>query len=256
MKRGSDPVARGSEIVVGRNPVADFLESGASCQKLLLTQASKKDPRVKRALDLAAKRQVPIEFVSDAFINELSQAMNHQGCALIVPPFRYTPIEELISVTKNGSANLLVGLDGVTDPQNLGAVIRSAEAFGARGVVIPERRAAQVTATVWKASAGALARLPVARVVNLSRTIELANDSGFHSVGLDADADATIGQVKRDFVQDPIFLVAGAEGAGLSRLVSQRCSLLARIPHKPSAASLNVSVSVGIALYVLANKLD
>jgi 23S rRNA (guanosine2251-2'-O)-methyltransferase len=251
------------ELIVGRNPVVDFLETRSRSQKLLLTRSSRKDSRVKRAIELATRNGVLVETSTDLELDELTQAENHQGCVLIVPPFQYTPIDEILTLSQSDKTqlalapvNLVVALDGVTDPQNLGAVIRSAEAFGARGVVIPERRAAQVTSTVWKASAGALARLPVARVVNLSRTIEMANDLGYQSVGLDANADRSIGQVQQEFGSDPLLLVAGAEGAGLARLVRERCGLLARVPHQASAASLNVSVSVGIALYVLANKLD
>ena len=251
--------------------MVDFLETDSPSEKLILTRASQKDARVKRAIELAKERGVLIEVTDERHLDEVSQSASHQGCALVVPPFAYTQIEHLLSLGQPSSPSLpsspsspsapaspalLVGLDGVSDPQNLGAVIRSAEAFGAKGVVIPERRSAQVNPTVWKASAGALARLPVAKVVNLSRTIDTANELGFQSVGLDAKANMSIDEVKTDYGDDPIFLIAGAEGAGLARLVKERCTLLARVPHRPSAASLNVSVSVGIALYVLANKLD
>lgn len=254
--RGNPRLRPSVELIVGRNPVVDFLETGAQSQRLLLTRASQKDPRVQRAIELARAQGLPIETTDEGSLDDISDSANHQGCALVVPPFVYTPIDQLLSLTSARPTQVLVGLDGVTDPHNLGAVIRSAEAFGASGVVIPERRSAQVNPTVWKSSAGALARLPVARVVNLSRTIEIINDYGFQSVGLDASATLTIGQVARDFGHDPLLLIAGAEGAGLGRLVKERCSLLARVPHQLSAASLNVSVSVGIALYVLANKLD
>lgn len=145
---------------------------------------------------------------------------------------------------------LFIALDGVTDPQNLGAVIRSAAAFGANGVILPERRSASVTAAAWKVSAGAAAHMPVARVVNLTKAIESLKERGYYSIGLDGGGDALVGET--GFETDPLVVVLGSEGNGLSRLVRSTCDVIAGIPMSSMVESLNASVAAGITLYAVA----
>jgi len=249
------------DLIVGRNAVEVALSAAAgpgglvaAPVKLLLTKSSASDGRVQSARDLAQRQGLVINEVDDAYLDKLTGGATHQGCVLVTRPYAYAPVQALLE--SPGDDEILVGLDGVTDPQNLGAIARSANAFGARGLVIPERRSAQVGATSWKASAGAFATLPVARVVNMSRTIEQANDLGWQSIGLALEAEWSIEKVANHWRGSPIFLLAGSEGDGLSRLVREKCVQLARIPHRDQVASLNVSVSVAIALYAIANRLD
>jgi 23S rRNA (guanosine2251-2'-O)-methyltransferase len=170
----------------------------------------------------------------------------------MVPPYDYAHPDDLLDIARNsGRPPLLVALDGVTDPRNLGAIIRSAAAFDAHGVVVPQRRAVGMTGSAWRTSAGAAARLRVARATNLARTLGGYQDAGLQTVGLAADADMSIHDY--DGFTDPIALVVGAEGAGLSRLVRERCDVVVSIPITRDTESLNVSVAAGIALFAAAS---
>jgi len=170
-----------------------------------------------------------------------------------VPAYSYAHPDDLLSRAKQAAEPaLLVALDGVTDPRNLGAVVRSCAAFGAHGVLVPERRAAGMTATAWKTSAGTAARVPVARATNLTRALQAYKEAGLLVVGLSADAALDITEL--DGAVDPLVLVAGSEGKGLSRLVSETCDLLVKIPMPGEAESLNAGVAAGIALYEVARK--
>ena len=146
---------------------------------------------------------------------------------------------------------LFIALDGVTDPQNLGAVIRSAAAFGANGVILPERRSASVNAAAWKVSAGAAAHLPVCRVVNLTKAIESLKERGYYAVALDGGGSSLVGET--GFETDPLVVVLGSEGKGVSRLVREACDAIAGIPISSQVESLNASVAAGISLYAVAN---
>jgi 23S rRNA (guanosine2251-2'-O)-methyltransferase len=174
---------------------------------------------------------------------------------LTVPPYEYADLDELLGeIEASGDVPLLVALDGVTDPRNLGAVVRSAAAFGAHGVVIPERRAAGMTAAAWKVSAGAAARVPVVRVTNLTRAlVTLQEVEGATVVGLAADGGTTVRDIDRDLVKGPLVLVIGSEGKGLSRLVGETCDVRASIPMISTVESLNAGVAAGIALYAVAD---
>jgi 23S rRNA (guanosine2251-2'-O)-methyltransferase len=175
----------------------------------------------------------------------------HQGIGLQVPPYDYAHPDDLLALASDsGRPPLIVALDGVTDPRNLGAVVRSAAAFDAHGVVVPQRRSVGMTASAWRTSAGAAARLPVARAVNLARALASYQDNGLQTVGLAADGDVDLHEY--DGFADPVALVVGAEGAGLSRLVRERCDVVVRIPIDRDTESLNVSVAAGIALYAAA----
>jgi 23S rRNA (guanosine2251-2'-O)-methyltransferase len=170
----------------------------------------------------------------------------HQGIGVQVPPFAYEPFDDLLATAEEATAPLLVALDGVTDPRNLGAVIRSAAAFGAQGVFLPSRRSAGMTATAWRTSAGAAARLPVAQVTNLTRALKQCQQQGFLVAGLDADGELPLYQLEA--AVDPLVLVIGSEGRGLSRLVGETCDMRVSIPIASSVESLNASVAAAVAL--------
>jgi len=188
-------------------------------------------------------------------LDRLTDGAIHQGLALQVPPYEYAHPSDLLAAADDaGQAALLVALDGVTDPRNLGAVVRSAAAFGAHGVVVPERRAARMTASAWKSSAGAAARLPVAHATNLVRTLKDYQDAGCQVVGLAASGDLTLPDLlaDADLAAGPLVVVVGSEGDGLSRLVGETCDRLLSIPMASSVESLNAGVAASIALYALA----
>jgi 23S rRNA (guanosine2251-2'-O)-methyltransferase len=210
-----------------------------------------RDERIREAIQLAADAQVPLVEAGRLELDRLTAGSVHQGIALEVPAYKYAHPDELI--TRAGSDRpLLVALDGVTDPRNLGAVVRSVAAFGGHGVVVPERRAAGVTAAAWKASAGTIAEVPVARVTNLTRALRDLKAAGLFTVGLDLAGEHTVDAV--DIVAEPVVLVVGAEGRGLSRLVAESCDLLVRVPMSGRAESLNAGVAAGIALYEIARQ--
>jgi 23S rRNA (guanosine2251-2'-O)-methyltransferase len=172
-----------------------------------------------------------------------------------VPPYAYAHPDDLVSLaTEDGQSPLLVALDSITDPRNLGAVVRSAAAFGVHGVVVPERRAAGMTASAWKTSAGSASRVPVARATNLTRQLKAYQSGGLSVVGLDAAADTGIEDLETAVATAPLVLVIGSEGKGLSRLVRDTCDALVRIPMRSGTESLNAAVAAGVALYEIARR--
>jgi 23S rRNA (guanosine2251-2'-O)-methyltransferase len=236
----------GPEWVAGRNPVVEALRAAVPATALYVAERIDSDDRVRESMKLAGQLGVPLMEASRTELDRL--ANNHQGLALQVPAYEYAhPDDLLVRAQEANEAPLLVALDGVTDPRNLGAVLRSAAAFGAQGVVVPSRRAAGVTATAWKASAGAAARVPVARATNLTRTLQAYRDAGLYVVGLDGESKVELGDV--ELATDPVVLVVGSEGKGLSRLVRENCDVVASIPIGSAAESLNAAVAAGIALY-------
>jgi 23S rRNA (guanosine2251-2'-O)-methyltransferase len=237
------------ELLLGRNPVVEALRARIPATALyVVTDAGRSDERITEAVQLAADRGMPLLEVGKAEFDRMSQGALHQGIGLQVPPYDYAHPDDLLDLARNsGRPPLIVALDGVTDPRNLGAVVRSAAAFDAHGVVVPQRRAVGMTASAWRTSAGAAARIPVARAVNLSRALASYQDAGLQTVGLAADGDVDLDRF--DGFADPVALVVGAEGTGLSRLVRERCDVVVRIPIDRDTESLNVSVAAGIALY-------
>jgi 23S rRNA (guanosine2251-2'-O)-methyltransferase len=191
--------------------------------------------------------------VSKIDLDRKSSGGVHQGLALQVPAYKYAHPGDLVDAAeKAGDAALIVALDGVTDPRNLGAVVRSVAAFGGHGVVVPERRAAGMTASAWKVSAGAAARIPVARAVNLTRTLEELKNRGCFVAGLDADGSLDLPMF--DAATEPLVLVVGSEGKGLSRLVRATCDVVVSIPMGGRMESLNAGVAAGVALYEVARR--
>lgn len=246
--RGNTP-----EWVAGRNAVVEALQARVPVTTLYVAEHIDRDDRVREAFRMAADRRVTTLEVSRAELDRLTDRAAHQGLALKVPPYEYADAHDLLTRAKeSGAPPLLVALDSVTDPRNLGAVVRSAAAFGAHGVVVPERRAAGMTAGAWKASAGAAAHVPVSRVTNLTRQLTDFKAAGLFVVGLEAAGAAPIEQL--DLAADPLVLVVGSESAGLSRLVREACDALVRIPMAPTAESLNAGVAAGIALYEIARR--
>jgi 23S rRNA (guanosine2251-2'-O)-methyltransferase len=240
------------ELLLGRNPVVEALRAQIPATALyVVTDAGRTDERITEAVQLAADRGLPLLEVGKAEFDRMSQGALHQGIGLQVPPYDYAHPEELLDIARDsGRPPLIVALDGVTDPRNLGAVVRSAAAFDAHGVVVPQRRAVGMTASAWRTSAGAAARIRVARAVNLSRALISYQEAGLQTVGLAADGDIDLDRY--DGFADPVALVVGAEGTGLSRLVRERCDVVVRIPIDRATESLNVSVAAGIALYAAA----
>jgi len=242
--RAGDSRAGKQEYVVGRNSVAEALRARTPAVGLYVMTSVDADERVREAGVLARERGLPTYEVSKPELDRMTRGAVHQGLALQVPPYQYAHLDELVAAD---GEPVLVALDGVTDPRNLGAIVRSVAAFGGHGVIVPERRAAEVTASAWKASAGTAATVPVARVPNLARALASLRRSGFAVVGLAADGDA--GPDDFPFAEGPLVLVVGSEGRGLSRLVRESCDALLSIPMAPGVESLNVSVATGIALY-------
>ena len=239
-----------SEMVTGRNSVLEALRAKIPATTLYMAARIEFDDRVKEILQLATSRGIPILEVMRPELDRLAGFDSvHQGVALKVPPYEYAhPMGLLDKVISRGQVPLLVALDGITDPRNLGAIVRSAAAFGAGGVVIPTRRSVGVTAGAWKSSAGALARVKVAQVTNLTRSIQSFQKAGFTAIGLAADADVELADLDPAVVRGPVLVVVGAEGAGLSRLVGETCDVLVSIPMAGGVESLNASVAAGIVL--------
>ena len=242
----------GPELLVGRNPVVEALRAHVPGTALYVALGIDMDDRVSEAVRTAGDRGIAILEVSRSELDRLTGGILHQGLGLQVPPFAYEPYEDLLATALESPQPLLVALDGVTDPRNLGAVIRSAAAFGAQGVFVPERRSAGVTATAWRTSAGAAARTPVALVTNLTRALKQAQQEAFIVVGLDADGETSLYDLEAAI--GPMVIVVGSEGRGLSRLVSQTCDLRVNIPMQSEVESLNASVAAAVTLAEVARR--
>jgi 23S rRNA (guanosine2251-2'-O)-methyltransferase len=244
--RGS---GEGPEMVAGRNSVVESLRAGIPAMALYIAGRAHEDERVAESLQLAADAGIAVLESGLPELDRLTGGAIHQGVALRVRPYEYSHPEDFTE-RRGPALPLIVALDGVTDPRNLGAVIRSAAAFGATGVVVPTRRSAGVTAGAWKASAGALARLPVAQAVNLTRAIEGYKKAGFFVAGLDAAGKTSVRDMS--IADGPMVLVVGSEGRGLSRVVAGACDMLVSIPMVSGNESLNAGIAASIALYEIA----
>jgi 23S rRNA (guanosine2251-2'-O)-methyltransferase len=238
--------------IVGRNPVLEALRTHTPTTALYLAHGVDTDERITEIVRTATDRGVPLLEISRAELDRMTGGVLHQGVGLQVPPFAYEPFEDLLAAASEAATPLLVALDGVTDPRNLGAVVRSAAAFGAQGVFLPERRAAGMTATAWRTSAGAAARIPVAQVTNLTRALQACQTAGFTVVGLDADGATDLYDL--DAAVGPLVVVVGSEGRGLSRLVGATCDLRVSIPISSTVDSLNASVAAAVTLAEVARR--
>ena len=241
-----------TEIVLGRNPVVECLRAGVPATALWVALGAEADERLTESVTRAADSGIPILEVPRTDLDRLSTNGLHQGIALQVPPYSYThPDDMLRAATADVAPALLVALDNISDPRNLGAIIRSVAAFGGQGVLIPQRRSASVTAVAWRTSAGAAARLPVSRATNLTRTLKDWADAGLQVIGLDAEGDTTLDELE---ASGPVVIVVGSEGKGLSRLVRQNCDAVVSIPMAGPTESLNASVAAGVVLAEIARQ--
>jgi 23S rRNA (guanosine2251-2'-O)-methyltransferase len=237
-----------AEWVAGRNSVVETLRAGMPVSAVYVAEGAERDGRLREVFGTAAERGVSLLEVSRVELDRLTGGAVHQGLAARLPAYEYAhPDDLLAAAAERGEPALIVALDSVTDPRNLGAVIRSAAGFGAHGVVVPERRAAGMTASAWKTSAGAAARVPVARAVNLTRQLKAYQDAGCMVIGLAADGDVALPDL--DLADGPLVVVVGSEGRGLSRLVAETCDQLVSIPMASTLESLNAGVAASIALY-------
>lgn len=241
------------ETVVGRNPVVEALRAGVPATAMYLAQGVVTDERITEAIHESAARGIALLEVSRNEMDRLTGGALHQGIALQVPPYDYAHPDDLLArANESGQPPLLVAVDGVTDPRNLGAIVRSAAAFGADGVLVPQRRSAGMTASAWRTSAGTAAQLRVARVPNLVQALKKWADDGLMIVGL--EADGTMSTDDFELATGPLVLVVGSEGRGLSRLTKTVCDATVSIPMAGTVESLNASVATGVVLAEVARR--
>ncbi|MEY3614478.1 MAG: rRNA ((2251)-2-O)-methyltransferase RlmB [Actinomycetota bacterium] len=252
-RSGMGARAISGEVLSGRNSVVEALKAKIPATALFIAQRIEMDDRVKESIAIANGRGIAVSEVTRAEIDRMTGGDSvHQGIALQVPPYNYKhPMELLDRALSTGHLPLLVALDGVTDPRNLGAIIRSIAAFGGHGVVLPQRRSVGVTAAAWKTSAGAAARMPVALAANLNQTIKEYKARGVFVVGLDGDGDVQLPEFK--LADRPLLVVVGSEGKGLSRLVQENCDQVVSIPITATTESLNAGIAASVALYQIAS---
>jgi 23S rRNA (guanosine2251-2'-O)-methyltransferase len=234
-----------TETVLGRNPVVECLRAGVPATALYIALGSEADERLTESVSRAGDLGISILEVPRADLDRMTANHLHQGIALQVPPYNYAHPDDLIAAATASPPALLVALDNISDPRNLGAIVRSVAAFGGHGVMIPQRRSASVTAVAWRTSAGAAARTPVARATNLTRALRDWADRGLRVIGLDTGGDTAIDDLDGT---DPLVVVVGSEGKGLSRLVRQTCDEVVSIPMAGHTESLNASVAAGVVL--------
>jgi 23S rRNA (guanosine2251-2'-O)-methyltransferase len=235
------------DIVTGRNAVLEALRARIPATTLYIASRMEVDDRIREVLSIANHRDIPVLEIMRPELDRLTGGdLLHQGIALAVKPYEYAHPDDLL---RRGTPALIVALDGVTDPRNLGAIIRSVAAFGGDGVVLPQRRSVGVTPAAWRASAGAIARVPVAMASNLAQTITAYKKQGVFVIGLDGGGDITLPAL--ELADRPLLVIAGSEGQGLSRLVRELCDQIVSIPIGKATESLNASVATSIALYAI-----
>lgn len=240
-----------SEWIAGRNSVVEALRAGLPMTAVYVAEGAERDGRLREAFKLAAEIGLSVMEVPRPELDRMTTGAVHQGLAARVPAYEYAHPDDLLdAAAAAGEPALIVALDSVTDPRNLGAVVRSAAGFGAHGVLIPERRAAGMTASAWKTSAGAASRVPVAQTVNLVRQLKAYQDAGCMVIGLAADGDVSLPDL--DLADGPLVVVVGSEGKGLGRLVGETCDQLVSIPMANQLESLNAGVAASVTLYAVA----
>ncbi|MGN7978985.1 23S rRNA (guanosine(2251)-2'-O)-methyltransferase RlmB [Microbacterium sp. 22195] len=247
--------ARGSkasddtETVTGRNSVLEALRTRIPATAFYIAQRVEMDDRVKEMLAITRHREIPVLEVTRQELDRMAGFDGvHQGVALKVPPYEYAHPQDLLEqVIDRGQTPLFVALDGITDPRNLGAIIRSTAAFGGHGVILPQRRSASVNSAAWKTSAGAAARLPVALASNLTSMLKEFKKQGVFVLGMDGDGDVMLPQL--ELADRPVVIVIGSEGKGLSRLVAETCDQIVSIPISAATESLNAGIAASVALY-------
>jgi 23S rRNA (guanosine2251-2'-O)-methyltransferase len=249
-RRRSSGAKADADWVAGRNAVVEALRAQMPVSAVYVAEGAERDGRLREVFRVAADRGIALLEVTRVELDRLTDGAVHQGLAARVPPYEYAHPDDLLDrAAELGEEPLVVALDSVTDPRNLGAVVRSAAGFGAHGVLVPERRSAGMTASAWKASAGAAARLPVAQVTNLTRQLKAYQQAGCMVVGLAADGDVSLPDL--ELATGPLVIVVGSEGDGLSRLVAETCDQLLSIPMASGLESLNAGVAASVALYAV-----
>ena len=242
-----------SEWIAGRNSVLEALRAELPATAVYVAEGAERDGRLKEVFEIAADKGISLLEVPRVELDRMTAGAVHQGLAARVPAYEYAHPDDLLdAAAANREPALIVALDSVTDPRNLGAVVRSAAGFGAHGVLIPERRAAGMTASAWKTSAGAAARVPVAQAVNLTRQLKAYQEAGCMVVGLAADGEVSLPDL--DLATGPLVVVVGSEGKGLSRLVAETCDQLVSIPMASTLESLNAGVAASVTLYAVAER--
>jgi 23S rRNA (guanosine2251-2'-O)-methyltransferase len=238
-----------ADLIVGRHPVAEALRAGVPLRRLFLADGMRPSSLVDEIMSAAAAAGLPVSYESRSALTRRAGAPNHQGVVAEAAAVRYRALSELLA----GAASRLVLVEGITDPANLGSILRSAEAFGWHGVLVPERRAVGITPAVRKVAAGAAERVPVARTGSPAATVRLLQEHRFSVIGLDPAGRA---DYHDDVYAERTCLVVGAEGSGLSRLVRERCDETVRIPMRGAQASINAAVAAAIVMAEAARRMD
>ncbi len=238
-----------TETVTGRNSVLEALRAKIPATAFYIAQRVEMDDRVKEMLSIATHRGIPVLEVTRQELDRMAGFDGvHQGVAIKVPPYEYSHPQDLLEeVIDKGQVPLFVALDGITDPRNLGAIIRSTAAFGGHGLILPQRRSAGVNSAAWKTSAGAAARVPVALATNLTTQLKEFKKQGVFVLGLDGGGDVALPELQ--LADRPVVIVVGSEGQGLSRLVAETCDQIVSIPISAAAESLNAGIATSVALY-------
>ncbi|USQ80748.1 23S rRNA (guanosine(2251)-2'-O)-methyltransferase RlmB [Ornithinimicrobium faecis] len=240
-----------TEVITGRNSVLEALRTYVPASTLYVSSRLESDDRIREAIKLATEQQIPILEANKPELDRLTDGAVHQGLAMLIPPYDYAHPDDLLSAELPGTP-LIVALDGITDPRNLGAIIRSVGAFGGHGVVVPARRSAGMTAAAWKTSAGAAARIQVAQATNLTVALQDYRKAGCFVIGLDAEGDVDLPDL--ELADLPLVVVVGSEGKGLSRLVRETCDQIVSIPMAGVTESLNAGIAGAVTLYEIARK--
>ena len=253
-KRTVRPISVEAEMVTGRNSVVEALRAKIPATTLHIATKIDMDDRVRESLAMANKRGIPLLEIPRPELDRLTGPDTvHQGIALSVPPYTYAhPLELAEKAEAGDSAPVFVALDGITDPRNLGAIVRSVGAFGGYGVIVPKRRSVGVNAAAWKTSAGAIARTPVAMAANLTQTLKSFKDRGYFVVGLDGEADSSLPVT--ELAGTPLLIVVGSEGKGLSRLITETCDVIVSIPMSGKTESLNAGIAASVVLYEISRQ--
>jgi 23S rRNA (guanosine2251-2'-O)-methyltransferase len=238
-----------TETLTGRNSVLEALRARIPATAFYIAQRVEMDDRVKEMLSIATNRGIPVLEVTRQELDRMAGFDGvHQGVAIKVPPYEYAHPQDLLEqVIDKGEVPLFVALDGITDPRNLGAIIRSTGAFGGHGIILPQRRSAGVNSAAWKTSAGAAARVPVALASNLTTQLKEFKKQGVFVLGLDGDGDVLLPDLQ--LADRPVVIVTGSEGKGLSRLVAETCDQIVSIPISAVTESLNAGIATSVALY-------
>ncbi|MDK2814505.1 MAG: rRNA (guanosine2251-2-O)-methyltransferase [Thermoanaerobacter sp.] len=243
-------VMKEQDVIFGRNPVMEAIKSGKEIEKIYISKTAKGN--ISKIINLAKEAGIVVSTTDNETLSKLAGSQNHQGIVALSAVYQYFEVEDLLEYAEQKKEKpFLLILDEITDPHNLGAIIRSAEAFGVHGIIIPKRRAVGVNATVVKTSAGAVEHMKIAKVSNINNTIRNLKERGLWIVGTDVNGGKSFEEIDYDF---PVALVIGNEGKGVSKLVLQNCDFVVKIPMKGKINSLNASVAASLLIYQVVSK--